>query len=59
MFHPLDVSKCCVVFQALRKALDDASFNNVTIVAADGDFKTISDDVVKDSALKKAVGILG
>lgn len=45
--------------QVLRKMLDDASLQSVVIVAADGDFKGIADNVVTDAELSAAVGILG
>lgn len=45
--------------KTLRKALDNASLQHVQIVAADGSFSGISNDVLKDSELSKAVSILG
>lgn len=39
--------------------MDTAKLTDVQIVAADGDFSKIATEVVKDSALSKAVSILG
>ena len=40
-------------------ALDAANLQSVQIVAADGDFDKISNEVVSDSVLSAAVAILG
>ena len=52
-------SELTALFQVLRKTLDSAGFNMTRIVAADGLWEPISLDLLADSALSKAVDIIG
>ena len=45
--------------QTLRKVLDSNGFSSVQIVAADGDFSSISSAMLMDPELNSSVSIIG